>query len=329
MKSSVVKTSWKLRIRMWLVMLLLFFVIFALLTIILNLLGLHGSLSFYLIISLVLVFAQYYFGPSIVKHSMGVRPLSESEAPHIHRMVEELSELAGIKKPQVEICSSPAPNAFAYGRTKNGGHICVTDSIVSLLDEEELRAVIGHEMGHIKHSDMIVTTIVSAVPIICYYIAVSFLFSGDNRDNGAFFIVGIVGYVAYLIGQILVLFVSRTREYYADQASVELGNKPSSLVSALYKLSYGAATLRKEDLDNVNTVRAFFINDVNEGRKDIESFKDLDVNKDGKITEEELDRVRRDEIKVSTFDKVTEIFSTHPQMLKRVKALGKLEYEPR
>ena len=98
----------------------------------------------------------------------------------------------------------------------------------------------------------------------------SFMFSGDSRDGGGI-IIGILGYVFYLIGQVLVLFISRTREYYADEASVEYGNRPAALVSALYKLSYGTARCSKETIDNFNTNRAFFINDINNAKNVIEN----------------------------------------------------------
>lgn len=112
---------------------------------------------------------------------MNVRPLSESEAPNIHQMVEELAREAGVPKPQVELSEINVPNAFAYGRSKRSGHIAITRPILGLLDRNELKAVLGHEMGHIKHNDMIVTAIVSLVPMICYYIALSLCFHATTK----------------------------------------------------------------------------------------------------------------------------------------------------
>jgi heat shock protein HtpX len=195
---------------------------------------------------------------------------------------------------------------------------------LGLLDRDELRAVLGHEMGHIKHNDMIVTAAVSVIPMICYYIALSFMFSGDSRNGGGI-IIGILGYLFYLIGQVLVLFISRTREYYADQASVEYGNHPASLVSALYKLSYGAARCSKETIDEVNTNRAFFVNDVNNARNDITDFQQIDFDGDGKISEEELKRLLNSDVKISRKNGIMELLSTHPDSLKRVKRLAEME----
>jgi len=170
---------------------------------------------------------------------------------------------------------------------------------------------------------MIVTAAVSVIPMICYYIALSFMFSGDSRNGGGI-IIGILGYLFYLIGQVLVLFISRTREYYADQASVEYGNHPASLVSALYKLSYGAARCSKETIDEVNTNRAFFVNDVNNARNDITDFQQIDFDGDGKISEEELKRLLNSDVKISRKNGIMELLSTHPDSLKRVKRLAEL-----
>lgn len=317
------KGTWKLKLRMMLTMIILFSVVYFLILLVSSYLGIGGP-SFYLILSICIVFAQYWFGPTLVKYSMKVRPLSESEAPNIHQMVEELAREAGVPKPKVEISEINIPNAFAYGRSQRSGHIAITRPILGLLDRDELRAVLGHEMGHIKHNDMIVTAIVSMVPMICYYIALSFMFSRSD-DNNAGIIIGIIGYVFYLLGQLLVLFISRTREYYADEASVEYGNRPAALVSALYKLSYGAAKSDKEVIDDVNTARAFFVNDVNNAARDLNDFRQVDFDGDGSISDEELMKLRESNIKVSKSNKLMEIFSTHPDTLKRVKRLSELE----
>ena len=210
------KGTWKLKLRMLLTSVIMFTIVYFLIFLVGRYLGI-SSWKLYAGVSLVIVFLQYWFGPSIVKRSMNVRPLSEAEAPHIHQMVQELADAAGVPKPEIGLSEINIPNAFAYGRTSRSGHIAITRPILGLLDRDELKAVLGHEMGHIKHNDMAVTAAVSVIPMICYYIALSFMFSGDN-DNGAGLIIGILGYLFYLLGQLLVLFISRTREYYADAA---------------------------------------------------------------------------------------------------------------
>ena len=316
------KGLWKLKLRSYFVVILMFCLVWIVLAIVGSLIGLRTGVSFYFGVSLIVTLMQYLLGPTIVAKSMRVREVSPEEAPYIHQMVEELAQEAGIPKPKIGISDYSVPNAFAYGRSKRSGHVCVTRGILGLLDRNELKAVLGHELGHIKHNDMMITTIVSVIPLICYYVALSTIFS--DSDNGASAIVGILGFVAYFISQLLVLLVSRIREYYADAASVEFGNSPEYLASALYKLSYGAATANEQEIKDMSSNRAFFASDIKNARSDIDSFSQIDFDNDGTISAEELNRIKNSNINISTSDKFMELFSTHPDMLKRVKKLSEL-----
>jgi heat shock protein HtpX len=314
--------SLRLTLRLWLATILLFGILYAIITIICSFLGFGGPLIFG-VLALAVVLGQYLLGPKMVEAAMQVHYVSPQEAPNLHAMVEELAMNAGIPKPKVGISEVKMPNAFAFGRSKRDGRVCVTRGILNLLDEEELRAVLGHEISHIRHNDMAVMTLISVVPLICYYIFISTLFSGGDSDSGA----GIIGLVAlggFLLGNLLVLFVSRVREYYADQGSVEIGGRPHKLASALYKLVYGTAATDEKQVKELEGIKAFFVNDISDARNEIKDLREVDLNLDGVINEDELFQLRDSPTRISTGSKIMELMSTHPNMVKRIKRLAEL-----
>lgn len=317
-----VSRTWTLKLRLWLAMILLFGLLYVIITLISYYLGFGGPLI-YAIFAFLIVFAQYMLGPKMVELTMRVKYVSEIEAPRLHQMVEDLAMKAGIPKPKIGISEINIPNAFAFGRSKGDGRVCVTRGILSLLDERELQAVLGHEISHIRHMDMAVMTLLSVVPLICYYIFISTLFSGGTRDReGGAALIGIAALAGYLIGNLIVLFVSRVREYYADYGSIELGGEPHKLASALYKLVYGSAAVDKDELKEVEGLKAFFVNDVSDARNEINDLKQVDLNMDGVISESELSQLKYTKTRISSADKLMELFSTHPNMVKRIRRLA-------
>lgn len=311
----------RLTMRLYLAIALLFFLLYVIVTLVGYFLGFGGP-TLYALLAIVIILAQYLLGPKLVEMSMRVRYVSPHEAPKLHAMVEDLAMKAGIPKPKVGISEVNIPNAFAFGRSKGDGRVCVTRGILKLLDEEELRAVLGHEISHINHRDMAVITMISAVPLIFYYIFISTLFSGGRNDNAG--LIGVAALVGYLLSQLIVLFVSRVREYYADQGSIELGNPPHELASALYKLTYGSAVADKKEVKEVEGVKAFFVNDISSASDVISDLKQLDLNMDGTISESELEELKYSHTKISAGSQIMEILSTHPNMVKRVKRLSEL-----
>jgi heat shock protein HtpX len=306
-------------------MALLFGLVYGIIILAITLLGYGGNYTLFAIMGFVVVFIQYLIGPSIVQATMKVKYVTAEQAPELHQMVSELAMNAGIPKPKVGISETSVPNAFAFGRTKRDGRVCVTRGILNTLNKEELKAVLAHEISHINHNDMIVTTLVSAVPLICYYIALSFMFGGGNQSgerNGMGYIIGILAFVAYFLGQLIVLFISRIREYYADQGSVELGVQPEKLASALYKLVYGTSRTPKEEVKDIEGVKAFFLNDVSNAEHDIKELSQLDLDKDGSISASELSQLKYKKANIKASAKIAEIFSTHPDMLKRIEILA-------
>ena len=151
----------------------------------------------------------------------------------------------------------------------------------------------------------------------------------DQESRGSSVIIGITALILYFISNLLVLYGSRIREYYADQGSVELGNPPHQLASALYKLTYGSAKLRdsqmgKQELRQVEGFRAFFLNDVSKAYREFNTLKEVDRNLSGTIDAQELSSLRGKRVNLSTSEIMMEIFTTHPNMLKRIKALSDL-----
>ena len=313
-----------LQIRMWLLLGVLFAIIYAVVTVIGTYLGVT-DFYFYLVISLAMMFVQYLIGPKIVEWTMGLRYVSRSEYPKLHQMVESLANRAGLPVPKIAVSKMNIPNAFAFGRGIRDGRVCVTEGIMNLLDDEELKAVLGHELTHIKNRDVLTITLLSVIPMIMYRIAWNFMFYGHRRNerNGAnAALIGLVAFIFYFITNLLVLYASRIREYYADRGSVELGNRPSALASALYKLVYGSARVDRDSLKEAEGLKAFFINDPSRARQEIRELSQLDSDRSGTIDTSELEMIRTKTVHLTFADRMMECLSTHPNMLKRIKHLS-------
>ena len=226
--------------------------------------------------------------------------------------------------PRVAVAGIPIPNAFAFGRSLRDGRVCVTDGLMQLLDERELKAVLGHELSHLKNRDVLTITLLSVIPMILYRIAWATYYQrrGNDRSSGNIALIGLAAFIFYFVTNLLVLYASRIREYFADQGSVLLGNHPSALASALYKLVYGSARADKDDIRAADGLRAFFVNDPAQAFKEIRELRQLDLNKDGTIDVSELDTLRRKSIRLNFGDRIMECLSTHPNMLKRIKRLS-------
>ncbi len=313
---------------MGLCVLLLFAVIYALLIVIATFTGV-GTPIVYALLAGGLVAVQFFIGPKIVEKTMHVRYVSEAEQPELHRMVTELAMKAGIPKPKIGISEIAIPNAFAFGTSKRKARVCVTRRLMQILSRDELEAVLGHELSHIQHRDMVVITALSVIPMICYFIYFSFfwsgLFGGGGRDReGALpmMAIALIAFALYFISNLIVLYGSRIREYYADAGSAELTKKPHELASALYKMIYGSAGLKQEKVKKeLGSMRAFFAADPITARGDLKDLSAADLNRDGKIDAYEL-RLFAERARVSRADRLMEIFSTHPNPVSRVKRLG-------
>ena len=315
---------WSLQLRMWLLVTLLFGIIYALVVVVGSSFLQVTDFSFYLIISLVMMLIQYLLGPKIVEWSMRVKYIKREENPRLFQMVESLSMRANIPMPRIGIAQIEIPNAFAFGRSIRDGRVCVTSGIVNLLDEEELKAVLGHELSHLKNRDVLTITLLSVIPMVMYRIAWQFLFYGRRRNErgGNTMLIGLVAFLFYFVTNLLVLYASRIREYFADRGSLALGNKPQALASSLYKLVYGSARLNNEALKETEGLKAFFVNDPSRAKREFRELAQLDMDKSGTINSSELQLLRSSNIRLGFGDRLMELLSTHPNMLKRIKKLS-------
>lgn len=312
-----------LKLRMYILLMLLFGIIYSVVSMAAYAAGI-SDIYFYIIVSFVMLFIQYMIGPKIVEWSMGVKYIKEGQYPELRTMVTNLAATAGIPVPRIGVAEISLPNAFAFGRWAKDGRICVTRGILELIDRDELRAVLGHEISHLKNRDVLMITLLSVIPFILYRIAFSILFyrRRDSRSGGAIMLVGIAALLLYFISNLLVLYASRIREYFADRGSVKLGNTPHKLASALYKLVYGAARTPREELRQVEGLKAFFVNDPSRALGELSELRHLDLDKSGSIDFRELDALRAKAIKINFGDRLLELLSTHPNMLKRIKQLS-------
>lgn len=206
--------------------------------------GGQGGMIIALVFAGIMNLVAYWFSDSIVLRSYGAQPLSETEAPEIHRMIEELCSNAGIPKPKVYFINEESPNAFATGRNPEHGAIVLSNGIMKLMARDELKGVIAHELSHIRHRDTLIqsiaATIGGAIMFLGYQMRWFAFFTGggghDDDDNG-----GILGLLAMAILAPIAAFliqmaISRSREYIADQGAAELSHSPYGLASALEKL---------------------------------------------------------------------------------------------
>lgn len=232
--------GWGMRIRVMLTSILVFGLVAAVIGLLLNALGFggSGSILMWILISFVMIGVQWYFGPNIIKWSTGAKEITRAQAPEIFEIVQRLTQKAHLPMPKLYMVNNPTPNAFAFGRTQSDSNIAVHAGLLSVLNKDEIEGVLAHEIGHINNRDVAVMTLASVLPIMLYY---GFLIFGSDR-NGRSSLATILGaFVAQFIGQLLVMALSRQREYFADEFSARLTGNPTNLMSALAKITYGQA----------------------------------------------------------------------------------------
>ena len=193
----------------------------------------------------------WFFSDRLVLRMSGAREVDVAEAPDLHAMVDELARRAGIPKPKVCVIDQDQPNAFATGRNPAHGVVAVTRGLSSMLDRRELRAVLAHEIGHIRNRDILVASVAAAFAAAIGYLAQSLAFAGlfggrsedDGEGEGSAAGGLLVMLVAPLAATLVQLGISRSREYMADEAGAELPGDPRALASALEKLQSFASAI--------------------------------------------------------------------------------------
>ncbi|MDH5438065.1 MAG: zinc metalloprotease HtpX [Candidatus Bathyarchaeota archaeon] len=272
--------------------------------------------------------AQWLFAPYLIDLIYRARIVKKSENPKLYGIVEMLSQKSGIKMPRLMIANIPVPNAFAYGSPIAGTRVAVTKGLLEKLEDEEVEAVIGHELGHLKHRDVQVMMFVSLLPAIFYFIGYSMILSSmfgrrDERgSSGAAIIIGMASMLVYWILYIFTLYLSRVREYYADRHSATIvEDGPRKLSEGLAKIVRSSGRMKRasRQTSNFSSFKSLFIADPDRAELDTVAIGQAKAfTADRKLVEEVLRR------KVTTLDRIAEILSSHPNIVKRLRALQEL-----
>ena len=216
--------------------------------------------------AIIMNFGSYWFSDKIVLRIYRARPVNEGEAPGLYRIVRQLAQTAGLPMPMVCIMPSEAANAFATGRNPEHAVVAVTQGILRLLDEDELKGVLAHELAHVKHRDILIgsiaATLAGAIMMIASFARWAALFGGfggrDDDDGG-----GMIGLIAMAIlapmaAMLIQMAISRSREYAADAAGASFAGSPRGLASALKKIS--SASRRAPMKAEAATAHMFIMN---------------------------------------------------------------------
>ena len=215
------------------------------------------------IIASVMILAQWYFSDKIVLWSSGATIVSKEQYPRLHEIVERLSADNGIPKPKVAIVNSTVPNAFATGKSPKSSLVAVTSGSLDLLDDDELEAVIGHELSHVRSRDVLVLTLASVFSMVAWYLVQFGFFGGlqvrGRNSSGGTAIVILVALITWVVSFLIIRAISRYREYSADRSGAIMTGKPDKLASALLKISGKMGNIPTKELENVQKLNAFFI----------------------------------------------------------------------
>jgi len=260
---------------------------------------LNVGIVFMLVIVGALAFFQYFTSDKIALAAAGAKIVERDQAPQLHDMVERLCAMADLPKPRIALIDTDVPNAFATGRNPNHAAVAVTRGLWQRLEPQEVEGVLGHELSHIANRDVLVMTVASFFAMLAGLLTRFGLYSGmfgggRSRDNNSvpiWLIVLLVSVVTYFLSQILILAISRYREFAADRGSALITGAPEHLMSALQKIANEMFRIPQRDLREVEGMNAFFI------------------------------------IPTSVKSATSQLFMTHPPLEKRLAALSEIARE--
>ena len=273
--------------------------------------------------SIIILIIQFLISPFLTDISMKwfyKATFDQTLPEYLDKFIQEVCQNNNMKYPKMGYIDDGAPNAFTYGHTKNDARVILTRGIFDLLTEEEVKAVVAHELGHASHYDMLFMTVAQLVPLVLYGIYEIFMntekSSDRNNDSGYGVLIAIIAYILYVISNYIVLALSRTREYYADYFSTEATKNPQALASALVKIGFGLSTAPKNSKHSTSKSNAL-------GIFDSKTSKSLVVTsmENGQISKEHIKQAMKWE-QWNIWAKWYELNSTHPLISKRLLAIS-------
>jgi heat shock protein HtpX len=210
---------------------------------------------------------QYFTSDKLALAASGAKIVQPNEAPELHAMIDRLCAMADLPKPRVAVIDTDVPNAFATGRSPKHAAVAVTTGLWKRLEPQEVEGVLAHELSHIANRDVLIMTVASFFAMLAALLTRFGMYGGlfgggrgrDNNGLPVWLIVLLVSIVTYFLSQILILAISRYREYAADRGSALITGAPEHLMSALQKISSDMFRIPQRDLREVEGMNAFFI----------------------------------------------------------------------
>lgn len=320
--------AWKLKLSMAGTLAIIFGLTTLVFVVVLTLAGIGINLLTIGVLVVILNVAQWLLSPYLVGAIYKVKEMPEGENPKLHQMVEELSRKSKISKPKLMLSQIPLPNAFAYGSPLTGNRVAVTQGLLKSLDDGEVEAVLGHELGHLKHRDVQVMMVVSFLPALFYYIGYSLMlsgmFGGERRSEGGGYnaLFGIAFMAFSWVLTLFTLYLSRLREYFADRHSASVvdngAEKLSTGLVTIVEESKRTGTPQNGQKKSNNAFKALFISDPDNAVADSAELHTTYASSKQELLKETLAR------QPTSADNFIEIFSTHPNIIKRLRALQEL-----